>query len=123
MAELAGLQVLVVEDEGPVALLIEDMLLDLGCDVVASVANASKASQLAATLRIDLALLDLNLNGQSAIPIARILQGRGIPFLFVSGHGAAGVLEEFTTYQSLSKPFVFTDLQRKILLALEQQRP
>ena len=118
MADLAGLRVLIVEDEGPVALLIEDMLADLGCEVVASVANVSKGSQLASTLQVDLALLDLNLNGQSAIPIARILRERDIPVLFVSGHGADAVLEEFASCETLANPFVFADLQRKMLLAL-----
>lgn len=65
MADLASLSVLVVEDEGPVALLIEDMLLDLGCKVVPSAADLRKDCDLAGTATIDFALLDLNLDSQS----------------------------------------------------------
>jgi CheY-like chemotaxis protein len=117
MHELANLRVLVVEDEGAVALLIEDMLLDLGCEVVASAADVSKASRLAGTLQVDLALLDLNLQGQSALPVARILRERGISLLFASGYGGGAVLEEFNAYPCLAKPFTFAELREKMLLA------
>ena len=118
MHDLASLRVLVVEDEGPVALLIEDMLLDLGCQVVGSAADVAKAAQLARTLQFDLALLDLNLNGQSAIPVARIVRERGIPLLFISGYGGGAVLEDFAGYPTLAKPFTFVDLREKMLHAL-----
>jgi CheY-like chemotaxis protein len=118
MHDLANLRVLVVEDEGPVALLIEDMLLDLRCEVVASAADAPKASQLAGTLQIDLALLDLNLNGQSALPVARILHERAIPLLFISGYGEGAVTQDFASYPILAKPFTFAALREKMLLAV-----
>jgi CheY-like chemotaxis protein len=118
MRDLTGLKVLVVEDEGPVALLIEDMLLDLGCKVVASAAQLSEACDLAATVEIEFALLDLNLDGESAIPVAHILRDRGITFVFSTGYGAGGVLQEFASYPILAKPFTLADLQQGILRAL-----
>jgi CheY-like chemotaxis protein len=64
MGELASLRVLVVEDEGGIALLIEDMLEQLGCEVVGSIATLDKALTFAATQSFDCALLDVNLAGR-----------------------------------------------------------
>jgi len=46
MPERSGLRVLLVEDEGLVALMIEDMLVDLGFNVTASAAQVKKARAL-----------------------------------------------------------------------------
>jgi CheY-like chemotaxis protein len=118
MVDFAGLRVLMVEDEGPVALLIEDMLLDLGCEIVASAADVEHACEVARVAEIDLALLDLNLQGLSALPVAHILRERGIPFIFSTGYGAGGVIKEFASSPILAKPFVFAELQQKMQLAL-----
>jgi CheY-like chemotaxis protein len=120
MPDFAGLRALVVEDEGAVALLIEDMLLDLGCEVAASAANLDKACALARTSNVDFAVLDLNLDGSSAMPVARILRERRIPFVFSTGYGAQGVSQDFDSYPLLAKPFVMADLEEKISSALEQ---
>jgi CheY-like chemotaxis protein len=121
MVELAGLRALVVEDEGAVALLIEDMLLDLGCDIAASAAELSRACDLARSAQIDFAVLDLNLGGVSALPIARILRERRIPFVFSTGYGTTGASQEFESHPILTKPFVIADLRMKVTLALSKQ--
>lgn len=122
MVELAGLKVLLVEDEGPVALMIEDMLLDLGCRIVASAAELDRACELATTADIDFALLDLNLGGSSAMPVAYILKQRGVPFVFSTGYGIGGIPKEFSTRPSLAKPFRFRDLQEGVVRALTLHR-
>lgn len=122
MRDFAGLKALLVEDEGPVALLIEDMLLDLGCEIAASAADLDRASELARTVAVDFALLDLNLAGQSALPVAAILRDRGIPFVFSTGYGASGIRDGFERYPLLAKPFVSTDLRNKIAAALRRDR-
>jgi CheY-like chemotaxis protein len=122
MADLKGLRALVVEDEGVVALMIEDMLLDLGCEIAASAADLDKGCKLAQSADIDFALLDLNLNGSSALPIAHILRERRIPFVFSTGYGAGGVSPEFASQQIVAKPFVLADLQSRISAALELPR-
>lgn len=118
MTELSGLRVLVVEDEGGVALLIEDMLLELGCDVAESVAHLEHACRIASTAEIDLAVLDINLNGQPAFPVALILQAREIPFVFSTGYGVSGVPDEFRSHPILAKPFTIDEVQRKLVTAL-----
>lgn len=121
MVELDGLRALVVEDEGAVALLIEDMLLDLGCDISASAAELGEACDLARTVAVDFAVVDLNLNGVSALPVASILHERRIPFVFSTGYGTSGVSKDFDNYPVLAKPFVVADLQGKISAALRSE--
>src|SRR5688500_2336147 len=118
MADLAGLRVLLVEDEGAIALLIEDMLLDLGCEIAASAAQLDKACALARSSEIDFAVLDLNLDGHSALPVAHILRERRIPFLFSTGYGRSGIAEDFKSQPVLAKPFAVADLRAKMLLTL-----
>jgi CheY-like chemotaxis protein len=79
MTDLAGLRVLVVEDEGSVALLIEGMLEDLGCEIAASVATLAKALHAVQTETLDFAVLDVNLAGDQVFPVAEILKGRRLP--------------------------------------------
>ena len=119
MAELAGLKALIVEDEGPVALLIEDMLLNLGCEIAASAAELDRACAFARAATIDFALVDLNLNGRSAAPVAHILRERGIPFVFSTGYGVSGLAEELSSHPTLTKPFVVDDLRLTLLRALD----
>ena len=119
MIDLTGLKVLVVEDEGSVAFMIEDMLQDLGCIVEASVARLEDARRIADAAAVDLAVLDVNLNGSPVFPVAEILRRRGIPFVFSTGYGASGVSEEFRNYPILSKPFKIEDLQQKLAAAFE----
>ena len=121
MSELSGLRVLVVEDEGVVALLIEDMLEDLGCQVVGSVASLAKAIEAAATETFDLAMLDVNLDGQKVFPVAEVLMGRQLPFLFSTGYGRLGVPDTFRAYEVLNKPFAKEELERKLRAALQNR--
>ena len=95
MSPLAGTRVLVVEDEGAIALLIEEMLEEFGCEVVASVARLAAACEIAGSVQVDLAILDVNLAGERVFPVADILRERQIPFLFSTGYGAIGLPAEY----------------------------
>jgi len=119
MTQLRGLRVLLVEDEATVAMLIEDMLEDLGCRVVASAASIASAHEAACRADIDFAVLDVNVAGWLVFPVAELLQGRGIPFLFSTGYGATELLASFASKQVVAKPFSQDQLQKSILLALE----
>jgi CheY-like chemotaxis protein len=115
MSAFAGLRVMIVEDEAAVALLIEDMLLELGCDIAASAAHIARACELAREVECDLAVLDVNLNGSPVFPVARILNERKIPFLFSTGYGPSGLPDEFAGRPVLSKPFPIEDLRQAML--------
>lgn len=107
---LSCLQVLVVEDESMVAMLIEDMLLDLGHHVVATSGNMSNASKLVSDSSADLAILDVNLNGEETYPLAASLTSRKIPFIFATGYGSSGIKTEWSGVPVLQKPFQAREL-------------
>lgn len=108
------LKVLVVEDEVTVALLLEDMLMDLGHEVVGLATRLQQAVQMAERTEIDLAILDINLDGQSSFAVADVLVSRGIPFTFASGYGAAGLEPGYRRHNVIKKPFLLADLQGAI---------
>jgi CheY-like chemotaxis protein len=100
-----GLRVLLVEDEIMVALLLEDMLAELGCTVVGPVARLDKALGLARSEAYDLAFLDVNLDGEEVYPVVEAVAARDIPFVFVTGYGRAGVRAPYSDRPTLQKPF------------------
>lgn len=102
---LQGKKVLVVEDEALIAMLFEDMLADAGCLVVGPAMNLRQALELAEVAEIDLAVLDVNLNGEPSFPVASVLQARGVPLVFSSGYGSHGLPPEWQDRPTLPKPF------------------
>ena len=67
---VSGLRVLVVEDEFLVAMLLEDMLGELGHRVIGPIADAAEALAMAQRGDMEVAILDLNLAGTDTYPIA-----------------------------------------------------
>ena len=120
--DLSGLKVLVVEDEGGIALLIEDMLLELGCEIAASAAHLNEANELARHCQIDFAVLDVNLDGQPVFPVARALRDRGVPFVFSTGYGAGGLPADLAGYPVVSKPFLMNSLREAVVSAISQTK-
>lgn len=114
----SGIKVLVVEDEGGIALLLEDMLEELGCEVAASVAHANKADEVARAVSAHVALLDVNLDGKPVYPVARVLRDRGIPVVFSTGYGVGGLPAEFSECPVIGKPFTMEALRAAISAAL-----
>ena len=84
-----GPRVLLVEDEGLVAMMVEDMLSDMGCEVAASLARVRDTLEwLEKGEALDGALLDVNLGGgEKVFPVAEALAARHIPFAFTTGYG------------------------------------
>jgi CheY-like chemotaxis protein len=102
---LIGTRVLIVEDEGMVAMLMEILLEHLGCTVVGSAARLDDALAKSQALEFDLAVLDVNLAGTLSYPLAKALRGRDIPFIFTTGYGASGLPEELKDALVLTKPY------------------
>jgi CheY-like chemotaxis protein len=115
--ELRGLRVLVVEDEAAISLLLEDMLLDFGCEVVGPAARLATALDTVRRERLDLAILDVNVAGEPIYPVAEALLERSIPFVFSTGYGSAGIKDAFRDRPVLQKPFAQHDLKQKLILA------
>lgn len=115
---LQGMRVLVVEDDSLICMMIEEFLGDLGCKVVATAAQLDEGLGMATTTAIDVAVLDINLDGQLSYPIAQALRGRAIPFLFATGYGRSGVPQDFAGVPVLSKPFGMDELHRALHRAM-----
>ncbi|UYY78959.1 response regulator [Sphingomonas sp. R1] len=101
-----GLRVLIVEDEMTIAFLIEDMLEDLGHEVVEIAMRLPEALEAARRVDADLAILDVNLDGHRSFPVADILEARSIPFAFATGYGALGLEGPYRERPVLAKPFL-----------------
>lgn len=85
--KLAGMRVLVVEDELYVALEIEDVLQALDCKIAGPVSTVMSAIVgIEQEERLNGVFLDLNLHGESALPVAQVLVEKGIPFILVTGY-------------------------------------
>ena len=96
---------LVVDDEVLVAMLITDMLEDLGHAVVGPAHDLDEGLSLAKTGDFDCAILDISLNGRSSTPIANALRERGVPFMFASGYAPNPDDDAFRGVPLLQKPF------------------
>jgi CheY-like chemotaxis protein len=107
-------RVLVVEDEVIVAMLVEDVLSELGYQVIGIATNLNQALAFARDRVFDLAVLDINLAGEMSFPVADILRERRIPFLFVSGYTSGGLTEEYRSEPRLRKPFRTPDFAKAI---------
>jgi CheY-like chemotaxis protein len=120
---LEGVRILLVEDESLVAMLVEDMLADLGCEVTASADNIDVAIDKARKGGFECALLDVNLRGREVFPVAEILSEQGVPFAFLSGYGRAGLPEKFRTTPVAAKPFQTEELAAALSAALANIPP
>lgn len=114
---LEGKTILVVEDEPLVAMMVEDMLLELGAQVVGPASTLAQALALAESGDFDAALLDVNLNGERSDPVAALLRGRNIPYVFATGYGAHDRLEGGA--ETLQKPY----RQEQVAAALARALP
>jgi CheY-like chemotaxis protein len=107
-------RVLVVEDEMVVAMLVEDMIADLGYEVAGIVSRVDDAMKLVDSEGFDVAVLDVHLNGRLIFPFADALAERHIPFVFATGYGERGIPREHSGWPVLQKPFRAEDLKRAL---------
>ena len=119
---LAGLHILVVEDEMLVLMEIQDMLADHGCEIVVAAATIEQAIALIAAQHFDAALLDLNLNGVRSYPVADALAARGVPFAFATGYGGSGLRDGDRERPLLVKPFGSASLETMLVGLLSDRR-
>lgn len=121
ISALAGLRVLVVEDEYMVADYISMMLEDFGCAVVGPVGTIDEALAAVNDGGLDGALLDANLSGDSSAPIAVALTAASVPFIVASGYGALQLADEaLNCAPRISKPFSETELKTTLIAAFKR---
>ena len=86
-----GNRILLVEDEILVAMMMRDMLGELGFSVIGPFSRLSEAMVAAVHDEIDGGIIDVNLGGEFVYPVADVLVARNIPFVFVTGYGVESI--------------------------------
>lgn len=99
-------------------MLLQDILDDIGCEVVGTASRFDEADEKAKSLTFDVAILDVNLNGRQTFPIAEALAERRRPFVFATGYGAASLPEPLQNTPILQKPFQRRDLELALRAAM-----
>jgi CheY-like chemotaxis protein len=117
-----GLRILVVEDEVIVAMMLEDILTELGHHVVGPIHRVNKALEIAQNDPIDIALLDVHVAGAEVYAVAERLEARHIPFVFTTGYGKAGLRDAFSARPVLQKPFSVQSLSDILATALNEKK-
>lgn len=104
---LAGMRVLVMEDEHLIAMDVELLCREHGAaEVVLVYALEDAAAMLAAETGPDAGILDVSLAGEATFDVARELRARNIPFIFATGHAdAEGLFGDFPDVAVIGKPF------------------
>jgi CheY-like chemotaxis protein len=104
-SRLFGRRILVVEDEMIASWTLEQMLADLGYEVVGPAARVKEALAMIETEVIDAVLLDINLNGEKSYPVADVLAARGVPFFFSTGYNKDSMPNGYRDFPMLQKPY------------------
>lgn len=117
MPWLKGKRILVVEDEALIAVMVEDMLTEMGCSVVGPAATIESALALARSEELDGAVLDVNVRGERIDPVADALMARGVPMLFATGYGEVK-LASGATATVIDKPYTQEKLARGLAAAI-----
>ena len=122
MPWLKGKRILVVEDEALIAVMVEDMLAELGSEVVGPAATIEQALVLARSGALDGAVLDVNVRGERIDPVADALAARGVPMLFATGYGEVR-LASGATATVIDKPYTQEKLARGLAAAMGHDNP
>jgi two-component sensor histidine kinase/CheY-like chemotaxis protein len=118
----AGNRVLLVEDEILVAMMMKDILTELGFSVIGPFSRLSEAMVAAVHEDINAGIIDVNLGGEFVYPVADVLAARKIPFVFVTGYGVESIDSRFGYVPIVKKP-VQRQVLQKIFVPPEAAEP
>jgi CheY-like chemotaxis protein len=116
-------RVLLLDDEPLIAMVLEDILMQLGHETVGPAHTVADALGLIDSIPPDAAILDVNLRKEVSYPVADVLRGRRIPFMFATGYVAQGVDRRFYDELVVSKPFDFETIRQALSHLLEAGHP
>ncbi len=121
---LRASRVLVVEDEALIAMQVESVLADAGCELVGPATGVAEAVGLVTAAAPQAALLDVNLGRERSYPVADLLAAGGVPFVFCTGYaGATELPERFAGARVLPKPLDPDELVRALADVAAGPRP
>lgn len=110
--------ILIVEDEPLIAMMLEDFLLSLGHEVRGTCESVGEALKAVQEGNFDIAILDINLKGESVWPVAAELRDRDIPFIIASGGHVDPPPAEFASVPIIDKPYTIDRVTPAIEAAL-----
>jgi DNA-binding response OmpR family regulator len=102
--QLASKRVLIVEDEQMLAEYLADATAAEGAGVIGPVATVNAALDVIANTSLDGVTLDLKLAGEMTFRVADVLAARNVPFIFLTGYGAANVPARHANASRVEKP-------------------
>jgi DNA-binding response OmpR family regulator len=117
------MRVLIVEDMVLVAYEIERILKKAECDIVGPISELDEALEIARGEALDGALLDVDLHGRDASPVAQVLRWRGIPYIIMTGYGPGAIPAELRSGPLLEKPFGSHELVTLAARVFRRQPP
>ena len=118
MTSTQKLRIVLVEDEPLIAMLLEDLLTDMGHDVCATEATEARAVSAVIRERPDIMIVDCHLREGSGIDaVAEILKDGFVPHIFMSGDNLRGKVLDAAAVV-LQKPFFDGELSAAIDQAL-----
>jgi CheY-like chemotaxis protein len=109
-----GTRVLIVEDQPFVALAVADMVGSLGGEVADAPGTVDQALEAVARNDFTVALLDIDLDGQTSDPVAAAIAAAGKPFLVTTGFSGR-TIAGFEDAPLLMKPYLPSQLGRGLL--------
>jgi chemotaxis family two-component system sensor kinase Cph1 len=109
-------RVLVVEDEPLIGMVIEDVILELGWEIVGPASTLKEALTLVSCAVIDYAILDVNVSDGQSYTVAELLADRGVPLLLATGYDCSTFPERFRKEGCLNKPYSAEQLEKQLRL-------
>jgi DNA-binding response OmpR family regulator len=109
-SDLAGRRVLIVEDRYLIASELADEVRELGGEVLGPARNLSSAAEILTEHHPDIALLDVNLDGEMVFPLAEEIEAQHTAVVFLTGYEADLLPERWRGHARLAKP-----VNRKLL--------
>ena len=114
------MRIVIVEDEAFIAMMLEDMLLELGHEVVGHAPDVETALGVIADTPFDIAILDINLRRSHSYPIAAQLKELGKPFIFATGYSVEGIEEAWQSTVRVQKPYAPAALANALAAAMRR---
>lgn len=97
---------LVAEDSAHVLFSLEALLGSCDIAIVGAAATLAAMFKLVETVPADVAILDVNLNGELVFPVVDLLIQRGIPVVFTTGYAPEKILPpHLLGLPALQKPY------------------
>ena len=110
------IRILVVENENIIAMEISWIVEDAGYSIVGPERSVETTRQVLSRHKVDLALLDVHLAGETVFPVSEMLDAIGVPYIFLTSHPVSSLPGRYEGRPLLTKPF-----RSRALLALIQQ--